>query len=270
MKAILFDLDGVLYEGETALPGASEVLDWVRREGIPHRFLTNTTSRPRAAIREKLARMGLPVAADEILTPPVAARDWLADRHASPVALFVPAATREDFSGLQILGDDAQVGAGAVVLGDLGEGWDFATLNRAFRLLMEEPRPPLIALGMTRYWRAADGLRLDTAPFVAALQHATGIEPVVLGKPAGPFFRAALRAVGEEAAEALMIGDDIRGDIGGAQRAGIRGLLVRTGKFRPRDLEGDVRPDGVIDSVADLPRWWRQQAAELDPPEDGD
>jgi HAD superfamily hydrolase (TIGR01458 family) len=262
MKAILFDLDGVLYQGETALPGAPEVLGWVRREGIPHRFLTNTTSRPRAAIREKLARMGLPVATDQILTPPVAARDWLAERQASPVALFVPKATREDFSGLEILGDDAQAGAGAVVLGDLGEGWDFSTLNRAFRLLMAEPRPWLIALGMTRYWRAADGLRLDTAPFVAALQHAAGIEPVVLGKPAAPFFRAALQAVGAEAAQTLMIGDDIRGDIGGAQRAGIRGLLVRTGKFHPRDLEGDIRPEGLIDSVADLPRWWRANATE--------
>jgi ribonucleotide monophosphatase NagD (HAD superfamily) len=68
----------------------------------------------------------------------------------------------------------------------LGEGWDFATLNRAFRLLMAEPHPRLIALGMTRYWRAADGLRLDTAPFVVALQHATGIAPVVLGKPDRP------------------------------------------------------------------------------------
>ena len=109
---------------------------------------------------------------------------------------------------------------------------------------------------MTRYWRAADGLRLDTAPFVVALQHATGIAPVVLGKPARPFFAAALAKLGAEAAETLMIGDDIRGDIGGAQSAGIRGLLVRSGKFRPQDLRGEIQPDGVIDSIADLPAWW--------------
>jgi ribonucleotide monophosphatase NagD (HAD superfamily) len=111
---------------------------------------------------------------------------------------------------------------------------------------------------MTRYWRAADGLRLDTAPFVVALQHATGIAPVVLGKPARPFFAAALARLGAEASETLMIGDDIRGDIGGAQGAGIRGLLVRTGKFRPRDLRGEIQPDGVIDSIADLPAWWAE------------
>ena len=58
-----------------------------------------------------------------------------------------------------------------------------------------------------------------------------------------------------------MIGDDIRGDIGGAQSAGIRGLLVRTGKFRPRDLPGEIQPDGVIDSIASLPEWWAEHTS---------
>lgn len=93
-----------------------------------------------------------------------------------------------------------------------------------------------------------------------ALRHATGIEPVVLGKPAEPFFEVALRAVGASADETLMIGDDIRGDVGGAQQAGIRGLFVRTGKFRPVGLSGDVVPGGVLDSVADLPQWRRDRS----------
>jgi HAD superfamily hydrolase (TIGR01458 family) len=125
---------------------------------------------------------------------------------------------------------------------------------------MAEPRPHLIALGMTRYWRAPDGLRLDTAPFVAALRHATGIEPVVLGKPAGPFFATALARIGVRAQETLMVGDDIRGDVGGARACGIRGVLVRTGKFRESDLRGDIEPDGVLDSIAGLPEWWREKA----------
>jgi len=257
MRAILFDLDGVFYQGDAAFPGAPETLDWVREQKIPHLFLTNTSSRPRGAIAEKLAGMGIRVAADEILTPPVAALAWLRERGVADLALFVPEATRAEFSGISLLSKDRESGAGAVILGDLGAGWGFATLNRAFRLLMAEPHPYLIALGMTRYWRAADGLRLDCAPFVMALSHATGIEPVVLGKPAAPFFEAALQAVGTNAGETLMIGDDIRGDVGGAQQAGICGLLVRTGKFRPDDLKGDIRPDAVLDSIAGLPEWWR-------------
>lgn len=66
---------------------------------------------------------------------------------------------------------------------DLGEGWDYPTLNHPFRLLMSHLQPRLIGLGMTRYWKAPDGLRVDVAPFVAALEHAAGVQPVVPGKP---------------------------------------------------------------------------------------
>jgi HAD superfamily hydrolase (TIGR01458 family) len=258
MNAILLDLDGVLYQGDQAIHKANQAIAWVRNRGIRHLYLTNTTSRPRAAIVDKLARLGIAVEADEILTPPVAARAWLTERGIARAALFVNPATRADFTGLTALPPDAEAGAEAVILGDMGEGWDYATLNRAFRLLMADPRPLLIALGMTRYWRAPDGLRLDTAPFVAALQQATGAEPIVLGKPARPFFEAALTTLASTAAETLMIGDDIRSDIAGAQAAGLKTLLVRTGKFRPADLETEIRPDGVIDSIADLPAWWQR------------
>jgi ribonucleotide monophosphatase NagD (HAD superfamily) len=109
---------------------------------------------------------------------------------------------------------------------------------------------------MTRYWQAEDGLRLDTGPFVTALSHASGVKPVVLGKPARPFFEAALSRLGASAATTVMIGDDIQGDIGGAQSSGIKGALVRTGKFRESDLESDVCPDMVLDSLADVPDRW--------------
>ena len=143
-----------------------------------------------------------------------------------------------------------------MVVGDLGDLWDYRTLNRAFRLLHNNPEARLVALGMTRYWLAADGISLDVAPFVAALEHATGQKAVVFGKPDARFFLAAAEKLGLAGMEILMIGDDIDVDVGGAQAAGLKGALVKTGKFRPTDLEGAVRPDAVFDSVADLPRWW--------------
>jgi HAD superfamily hydrolase (TIGR01458 family) len=258
MQAILFDLDGVLYQGDSLLPGAAEAVAWVRSEGIPHLFLTNTSSRPRAAIADKLARLGIEVAQEQILAPPAAACAWLKAEGIADVALFAPAATAADFVGLDLLAADAERGAGAVVVGDLADGWDFRTLNRAFRLLVAKPAPRLLALGMTRYWHAASGLQLDAGPFVAALQYASGIEPVVLGKPAAAFFDTAVSAIGSTPARTLMIGDDIRGDVAGAQRAGLKAALVRTGKFRPTDLHGDVRPDVVLDSVGHLPAWWQK------------
>ncbi len=257
MAGILFDLDGVLYEGGRPIAGASEAISWFQASNIPHLFLTNTTSRPRTALVDRLAHMGINVPAAKIFTPPVAAVHWLAKHTTGKIALFVPEATRQEFKDLPHLSEDVESGASAVILGDLGERWDFKLLNRAFRLLISEPKPPLIALGMTRYWRAADGLRLDVAPFVVALEHATGTKPIVLGKPAAPFYQAALELLQVPRADALMIGDDIRGDIEGAQYSGVRGILVKTGKFRPSDLKLGITPHAILDSIADLPTWWQ-------------
>lgn len=256
MQGILFDLDGVLYLGDEPIAGAAAVVRWVQRQGIPHLYLTNTTSRPRSALVEKLAGFDIRVAADQLLTPAVAAVEWLRREADGPLALFVPEATAVEFADRPQLAGHADQGAAAVVVGDLGAGWDFNRLNRAFRLLMQTPQPALVALGMTRFWRADDGLRLDTGPFVQALAYASGQRPVVMGKPSAAFFGAAAELLGLDAGELVMIGDDIRGDVEGARNAGIPALLVRTGKFRAGDLELGIKPQAVLDSVADLPAWW--------------
>ena len=253
--AILFDLDGVFYQAGKAIPGAADVARWARDNAIPHLFLTNTSSRPRSALVAKLAGFGIETDELHILTPPVAAVRWLQQNHADEkIALFVPEETRAEFSGLETAqqGEDLA----AVIVGDLGRDWDFATLNHAFQLLMSEPKPKLIALGMTRYWQADDGLRLDVAPFVMALSHAEDREPLVMGKPAGSFYRAAVEILAVEPDRVVMVGDDIRGDIDGAQRAGLKAVLVRTGKFRESDLEIGIQPNAVLDLVADFPAWY--------------
>jgi len=261
MQALLFDLDGVLYQGERVIDGAVDTLRWCQRHQIPYLFVTNTSSKPRRALVERLSTVGLSVAPEEIFAPPIAAHDYLAAHGSTPLALFVRESVREDFEGLEVLSDAAEQGAGSVVIGDIGDQWTFATLNRAFRLLMVEPRPVLIALGMSRYARGKDGLVLDVAPFIRALEHAADCQAVVMGKPSADFFNAALRTLGASAARTVMIGDDIRSDVGGAQAAGMVGVLVRTGKFRPADLEGNIRPDAILDSIADLPRWWDNRAS---------
>lgn len=261
MNAILFDLDGVVYEAEQSVPGAAQTIAWVRQQQIPHLFVTNTTSRPRSALVSKLASMAIEVEESAVFSPPVAAHQWLRHHVQHPIALFVPENTRAEFTGLSLLDEEATEGAGAVVVGDLGEQWDFATLNRAFRPLMAEPSAPLVALGMTRYWRAADGLRLDVGAFVSALEYASGRTAVVLGKPSADSFHAALSRLGATAGETLMVGDDIRSDIQAAQQLGMRGALVRTGKFRPEDLQLGTEPTVVLESIAQLPEWWRSRSA---------
>jgi len=260
VKGALLDLDGVLYDADTAVAGAADAVSWLRERRVPLLFVTNTTSRPRPALVEKLAGFGIAATEPELWTAPVAAADWLRARAPSAVALFVREAVRAEFDGLPLLPDDAEAGASHVVVGDLLEGWDWATLNRAFRLLHADLAAALVALGMTRYWKGASGIQLDAGPFVALLRFATGREPVVLGKPAAPFFRAAAARLGLAPRDVLMVGDDIAADVGGAQAAGLRGALVRTGKFRDADLAGAVRPDAVLASIADLPAWWDRRA----------
>ncbi|WP_159081554.1 HAD-IA family hydrolase [Nocardioides sediminis] len=172
--------------------------------------------------------------------------------------MFVPEATAAEFAELDPVPDGVERGAVAVVIGDLGEGWTFPILNRALRLLMSDAAVPLVALGMTRYWRAEDGLRLDAGAFVRALEYAAGRTAIVVGKPDPAFYGAAIDALQVPADRVVMIGDDIHTDIEGAQRAGLAGVLVRTGKYSPSDLTDGVSPDAVLDSVSDLPRWWAE------------
>lgn len=252
-RGLLIDLDGVVYNAEEPIPGAAEAIAELRGLNIPILFVTNTTSRPRSALVVKLQHFGIDATQDDLWTPAAAARQWLEANVDGPVALFAPAALRTELEGLPQVPESAEEGAAAVVVGDLGEAWSFRVLNRAFRLLHSNPEARLVALGMTRFWKAPDGISLDVAPFVKALEHASGREAVVLGKPAKTFFLTAAAKLGLPPAELLMIGDDVRTDIGGAQQAGLRGALVRTGKFRGLDLEGDIRPEIVLDSLADAP-----------------
>jgi HAD superfamily hydrolase (TIGR01458 family) len=258
MEALLLDLDGVFYVGEKGIPGGDAAAAWVIDADIPHRYVTNTTSRPRAALVNKLRGFNIEVNEEAILTPPVAAAAWLKRRRLRRLAAYVPAATLDEFHEFELADRNADDAVDAIVVGDLGEQWDFATLNHAFRRLMTQPQPVLVALGMTRFWRAPDGLRLDTAPFVKALSHASGVEPTVLGKPARAFFQTALDMLNVSADRAVMVGDDLDADIGGAQGAGLQGVLVRTGKHRS-DRSERVQPDAILDSIADLPDWWNSR-----------
>lgn len=136
-----------------------------------------------------------------------------------------------------------------VIIGDAGDEFTYGSLNTAFRDLMNGS--DLIALEKDRYWMDTDGLSLSAGPFVSALEYATGKTAVLMGKPSAAYFELALGDMGVRREEAVMIGDDIRTDVGGAQASGMRAVLVRTGKYRDDVLAGSgITPDLVIDSVA--------------------
>ena len=248
VRGLLLDLDGTLYDADGPIPGAAEAVARLRAAGLALRYVTNTTRQPRAALVERLGRLGLPAAADEVFTAPRAAVAWLEAHAVRRVALHVAAAAAGEFGRFAI----DEVAPEAVVVGDLGPAWTFERLNRAFRQLGD--RATLLAIQKNRHWRSAEGLVLDAGPFVAALEYASGRRAVTVGKPSAAFLAAAAGGLGVPLADVALVGDDVVSDVGGALAAGARGVLVRTGKFRPGDVEAaGVRPTAVIDSVAALP-----------------
>ena len=248
VEGILLDLSGVIYVEDEAVPGAAETLAAVRSRGLPIRLVTNTTMRPRRSILERLERLGLEADPAELITPATLAKSRCEQAGYESVALVVLDELREDLEGLEQRGESVD----AVIVGDLGDRWSYEVLNEAFRNLMDGAA--LIALQKNRYWETAEGLSLDAGPFVAALEYGSGTQAEVVGKPSPAFFELALRELGVSADRAAMVGDDVEADVGGAIDAGLRGILVRTGKYR-EDLvrESAIEPTATIDSIAELP-----------------
>lgn len=248
IAGVLLDLGGVIYVGDRPLPGALDALGRLKDAGLPVRYLTNTTRTPHRAMLDKLRRMGVELDPSELFMPALAARQVLERKGLSPHLLVHPA-LEEDFAG------DWGGSGIAVVIGDAAEGFTYAALNAAFRAL--EKDATFLALAQNRSFQDADGqLSLDAGPFVAALEYASGREAMVLGKPSPDFFSAALDSLGLEAGHVAMIGDDVEADVAGAQAAGMTGILVRTGKYRPDDERLiSPPPAAVVEDITGAVAW---------------
>ena len=255
-RGYLLDLDGTLYSEGAAIPGAVAALGRLRREGIPVRLVTNTTSRSRRMLVERLREYGFEVFPEDLFTATLAGSVVARTAGYRCIAPFMLEAALEDLAGLELAGGTSnRTSAGApqaVLVGDLGERWSYALLQEAFEYLMAGAE--LIALSKDRYWLNQNRLALDAGPFVAALEYATGKICRVAGKPSPSFYAAALQSLGVESAGSVaMIGDDLWSDVAGAQQAGLQGWLVRTGKYRETALEESaIRPDRILGSVAEL------------------
>jgi HAD superfamily hydrolase (TIGR01458 family) len=255
-RAYLLDLDGTLYSGGAAIPGATEVLVRLRARGVPYRLVTNTTSRSRAMLVDRLQSYGFDASPDEIFTATLAGSGLARTAGYRRVAPFIPEPALADIEELELVGGTSGTASArppdAVLVGDLGNRWTYSLLQEAFDYLMGGAA--LIALSRDRYWLQGERLALDAGPFVAALEFAAGKKAAVAGKPSPAFYTAALTSLGlSPSTPAAMVGDDLWSDVEGAQAAGLQGWLVRTGKYRESALrESRIRPDRILDSIAAL------------------
>jgi HAD superfamily hydrolase (TIGR01458 family) len=247
-RGFLLDLDGTLYTDLGAMPGGPAAIARLRSAQVPFRCLTNTTTRSRARLAERLRGYGYDIAPEEILTPARAAVAHCQALGLRKVLPLVPPAALDDLEGLELTFSGQ---AGAVLLGDLGEAWSFGTLQAAF--LAVTAGAEMVALSRDRYFQRSGQLTLDAGPFVAALEYATRKPATLVGKPSAAFYRAALASLGVPAEQSVMVGDDLWSDIQGAQEVGVEAWLVRTGKFREETLRtSGIVPARVVGSVAEL------------------
>ena len=251
VRGVLLDIDGVLHVSMRPIVGAVETLRWLAQNGYRSCFVTNTTTYARASLAQRLNDIGLPIPAQSLLTAPVATAEYIRQHYPQKRCwVLTKGNTSEDFWGIELVEKDADV----VVIGGAEELLTYEAMNEAFRMLMNGA--DLLAMHINTYWRTSEGLQLDSGPFVHALEQATGKQATVLGKPSRAFFEQALRSIDVAAQDAIMVGDDIQNDIGGAQAAGIRGILVCSGKHTTDSpLLAYVQPAAILPSIAELPAW---------------
>lgn len=249
INGLLLDLAGVVYDGNTIIPGALDATAKLRDAGLKIRFVTNTTRKSNSQLLTDLQAKGILLQPDELFTPVQAARRWLTDNARTPRLLVHPALS-DAFADLPTTPSEA------VVIGDAVNGFTYANMNDAFRRLIDGAE--LVALAKNRVFKDSDGLlSLDTGAFVTALEFASGKEAVVLGKPSKEFFAQALASMGCEPANTVMIGDDAEADVAGALSAGLASaILVRTGKYQNGDeMKCDPAPTATVADLTAAVAW---------------
>jgi len=247
---ILFDLDGVIYQGEELITGAKESISLLRQNNIPFRFITNTTRMTKIKLVAMLQSMGLALNVNEVFAAPHAAVEYCKIEGYKKIELVVPDREMEDeFADFELHTENPQ----ALVLGDMGNQFTFDLLNSLFKKILNGTE--IVAMHKNRYWRSGNEMTLDLGAFVSALEFAAEKEAVVIGKPNPHLFQLAVGPWSLPFKSIYMVGDDIDSDIGGANNIGMQSILVRTGKYREESLKrSEIKPDYIINSIAGLPK----------------
>eukprot|EP00088_Acartia_fossae_P065735 TRINITY_DN8114_c0_g2_i1.p1 TRINITY_DN8114_c0_g2~~TRINITY_DN8114_c0_g2_i1.p1 ORF type:complete len:271 (+),score=48.97 TRINITY_DN8114_c0_g2_i1:47-859(+) len=250
VKGLLCDITGVLRESSSSgdgicINGSVEAIEELEKAGIQCKFVTNECQCTRSQLHSKLLRLGFSMSEESIMPPALAAKQFIKKNNLRPHLLVHP-------NVLPDFDDIDKEDPNCVVLGDAVDLFNYKNLNEAFRLIKEK-NCEFISLGKGKYYREDGALTLDVGPFTAGLEFACGREAVVCGKPAPQFFQAGWESLGLTANDVVMVGDDIISDVGGAQKAGVRGVLVRTGKYSPSDeTHPDVTPHLIVDNLKSL------------------
>lgn len=267
VRALLLDLDGVIVVAGRLVPGAAAAIAALAPRRVPYQIVTNTSAVSRQTLSHYAHQLGAPIPAERFESALSASAAWAARVFPhGPLYVLASEDARREFAGQRLLSHDEagqrEARAAAVIVGDSPEEATFDNLNRAFRLIRGGAR--LVGMHRNPWWLTSDGPTLDSGAYVVGLEFAADVRATIVGKPAATFFSTGVallrRQAGRELArrEVAMVGDDVRTDVRAAQRAGLRGVFVLSGKHGPADVElaarerGGRRPDAVAADLTEV------------------
>ena len=246
VRGVIFDIDGVLeFQGEV-YPDAIETIDLLRDQGIVLRFLTNSTLKSRTSCAGRLRESGFRIFEEEVITASYATARYLEKLKPMSCWVMVDREGSDEFVGFYQDTESPEY----IVIGDNRSRFNFEHMNKVLRLLMNGAK--LIGMQSELIDSSMDEVELNVGSWVGMLERASGVEATYIGKPNPYVFELTLRTMDLEKREIIMVGDRVSTDVRGAKKFGIRSVLLRTGEFREEDLDSDVKPDFIFDSICDL------------------
>lgn len=250
IKGILTDIDGTLYFKGKPIPNSIETVSKLRKAGLKLLFLTNTDSKSPSTVYKTLQEYGFDVNRDEIFTPIIAVKEYLL-KHPDKISYFVTTQeVAEEFKEFkQVKGSEIP---DFVIIGDFHDNWDVNRLNLAFQYVFKGAK--LLGTQGNNYYLDHNGEPIiDTGSFVYMIAKAANVVPNIFGKPSKEYFLQALEKLGFKPNEVFVVGDDLESDIHGSINAGIKGILVKTGKGQfVSSIRLRFKPHLILDSFSSL------------------
>jgi 4-nitrophenyl phosphatase len=260
VQALIVDIDGTLFHGPVPLPGLVRFFVFLQSHGIPFVVVSNNATQTAADYQKRLAAQGVQIAVSQILTAAAATARYLASEMDVGARLYVvgePALHEVLRQAGFVLLDDASQPADAVVVGG-DSGLTYNKLKNAALLLQRGAR--FVGTNPDLLCPTDEGLVPEAGATLAFLQAATGVSPVVIGKPARPLFDQAVQALGSRRAETAILGDRLETDIRGGHQAGIKTVLITTGVDNERSIrQKDIEPDLVVSGLDALVDLWKEE-----------
>ena len=246
LKGVIFDIDGVLeFQGEV-YPKAVEVVKTLMDKDICVRVITNSTLKSRVEAAAKLQTRGFPIEEEHVVTASYATAQYLKTLNPESCWVLQKGKGLEEFAGFHQTDQSSEY----IVLGDYRDGFNFENMNKALANLLHGSK--LIVMIPEKVDHSLGGVELTVGAYGRMLEDAAEIKATYIGKPNKYVFQMVQQTMQMDRSDILMVGDRVTTDIQGAQNAGMQSALVKTGEFRPKDLDSEITPDYILESVDEV------------------